>query len=1171
MNSDEGGYDLPESAGLGFTLRGTSQPSNVSGFNDTEEKGEDDRLSSSSNENDSDADDDDPNFAYGAYASRKRKKRERSSKVSDKERNLYGVFYESSEDDNDALHNKFKKSSRSRHFDQKSNRMAGLAFVKASSTPNSDSAPNKEKDQSGEGPIDETNLPSWLKEKKQPQNSAMHSTSTYDNGSTSKISPKTNEDADDNDEDNIDDDENLMMAAENEKRFKELIEIANKCTKPFSTMRNQKAVSKREYNERVAFTSSERSRLNKEPIPNGNELQTTAAAIGFAPVTNYGKSELDSTATGLGFAPATNSSIDNVSIMEEERNTTAGLGLGMQTKPRDDTQIDHNPGLGLGMGMGGGLGLGMGSTANNFSSLSQTMGMGLGSQMNDKPAKKRDPSLGKWEKHTKGIGMKLLQKMGYEGSGGLGAKRKRKLASETDNTTKSSTFDKNDPNKSEEEVVQKRGISRPVEVVVRPNGLGLGYGSFKEQSQLKVNRQIEAEVRGLVPEKEEAKPKEDKTLEGVPKSLLPSTQSLLDKGSNSWRTGKRSKKVKRKIVNYQEILDKTDATNSEGKIHIIDMRGPSAAQGKSPTTTTEPDLVPIGEELLHNVTLLLNTHENELRTSSYTVKSTERRLESLEEEYKDMIDRKRVIDERIAKMKFTIAVLEEIEKLVERICAMSEDSDCDKLDFAMDGLNGVLSKLHDQFSQEERASLKFESTVVPSIVKPVVEAVTNSLNPFAIDSKWMTHLAAGVDKLCITVGSDNEAYLLREIIFTDVLVPWISSAMSSSKWDPVVNVEGGINILEALLACVEESFLGAEVEENNILKGVIQREIIENIVQPKVQRAVSYWKPKLDENNIVSNPMHLWILPWLPHFRNESSLTPMLADVRRSLKKTLSFISKNEANDIAVFRSFTVTLSAWQKVFEKSTIFGLTSDIVTPRFARCLARVRIDFSHEKQSWGQITALFDYFDAGLMSDEDFLSLFEGEILSSWAHALYCTLKEEGRSSLNGTAKFYSAWKERVFGRSSKCTKSQLALRSDLMVCRHFFGGLEMIRATLESDKRGFESLLPLIPEDCNYKIALMHRSKVKEPTHTRSNVVSSQSESKGTVAVNTASFAEVVADYARQHDIDFYPKVGSNASKDGKKVFMFGNHQVYLDQNVLFTLRGSAWQPISLEQLAQACN
>ena len=1175
MNSDDYGYDLPEGAGLGFSFSGgatsSSRPSHILGpsnnnNNAAAEENDDDHLSSSAAT--SSDEEDDPNFAYGAYASRKRKKRERNSKTTEKERNLYGVFYESSDDDYEgsSRHNKInnKKSRQSRHFDKQSNRMAGLAFVKAS-TPSPDAAAdtddatnNDEKDQSSAAPdrsVDDNNEPSWLKEK-QPQNT-ITSQSKQDTESSS--TPNNDNDNDVDDQYEVIDEEDAKVALNNEKRFKEMIATANKCTNPLSI------------NNKTTTTTGRRMNSQQEVV------ESTRKSVG---TNNAQLAKDDAAATGLGFAPATKPSTElhnNGSIFEGERSGGIGLGLGMATQRNMEMDTSQGLGLGLGMRSGLGLGIGLGATANNnttFPSLPQTMGMGIGSNMNDKSATKRDPSLGKWEKHTKGIGMRLLQKMGYEGSGGLGAKRKRKpagsAATETDDTGKPATLE---TETSKEEGVKKRGgISRPVEVVVRPMGLGLGYGSFKEQSQLKVNRQIEAEVRGLEPPTEKKEPKKDSSLEGIPKSLLPSTQSLLDKGSNSWRMGRGNKKMKRKIVNYQEILDKSAADSAAGKMHIIDMRGPSATvvEDKSQPTNNEPAVVPIGEELLHNVTLLLNTHESQLRTSVYMEKSAERKIASLEEECNEMIHRKEGIDNRITKMKFALEVLDEAEKLIDAMSAMMKDNNCDELDFAMGGLKDILAKLYDNFSKEERKSLNFESTLVPSIVQPVIDVVTSALDPLLIEPSWMNHLAAGIDKLCIAVGSDDDAYSLREMIFTENIVPWISSAMNSSKWDTVVNVEVGLNMHEALLTCVDRSFLGAEVEENKVLKHVIHREIIQNCVLPKLQRTVSYWKPKLDENNVVSNPMHHWILPWLPHFRNESTLETMFADIRRSLKKTLSFISKHEPDDVAFFHSCIVTLRAWQMLFEESTIFSLTSELVTPRFARCLARMLIEFSYEKQSWDQINALFDYFDTGLMSADDFLSLFEGEILASWAYTLHSTLLEENQPNLNGIAMFYSLWKERLFGQSSKCTKSHFALQGDIMVCRYFFGGLEMIRASVESNKTKLDSLLPPNPTDCNYRIALMHRSKAKKPVHAQSIVVSLPLQRDPRVNGNAASFTDVVADFARHHDIDFYPKVGSNATKDGKKVFMFGNHPIYFDKNVLFTLRGAAWQPISLEHLAQAC-
>ena len=143
---------------------------------------------------------------------------------------------------------------------------------------------------------------------------------------------------------------------------------------------------------------------------------------------------------------------------------------------RGDADVPPFTGLGMPLQFGGG---GIGSNRK---------------RENDTPTPslRVDPNLGKWEKHTKGIGMKLLSKMGYKGSGGLGAKRVKKTEASEDN---------------KKPAAARTGISRPVEVVVRPSNLGLGFGNFKEATKLKVNQQIEAEVRGVELPKEEKKRK----------------------------------------------------------------------------------------------------------------------------------------------------------------------------------------------------------------------------------------------------------------------------------------------------------------------------------------------------------------------------------------------------------------------------------------------------------------------------------------------------------------------------------------------------------------------------------------------------------------------------------------------------------------------------------------
>ena len=97
--------------------------------------------------------------------------------------------------------------------------------------------------------------------------------------------------------------------------------------------------------------------------------------------------------------------------------------------------------------------------------------------------------LGEWEKHTKGIGLKLLNKFGFKGR--LGA--------------------------------NEDGVSSSIEVKVRPNAMGLGFGDFKEASAMKSNKILEAEWRkdpSLAPSEEEVVEEESIDIEADVQALF---------------------------------------------------------------------------------------------------------------------------------------------------------------------------------------------------------------------------------------------------------------------------------------------------------------------------------------------------------------------------------------------------------------------------------------------------------------------------------------------------------------------------------------------------------------------------------------------------------------------------------------------------------------------------
>eukprot|EP00751_Fragilariopsis_kerguelensis_P048248 CAMPEP_0171039966 /NCGR_PEP_ID=MMETSP0736-20130129/44340_1 /TAXON_ID=186038 /ORGANISM="Fragilariopsis kerguelensis, Strain L26-C5" /LENGTH=130 /DNA_ID=CAMNT_0011487089 /DNA_START=273 /DNA_END=662 /DNA_ORIENTATION=+ len=64
------------------------------------------------------------------------------------------------------------------------------------------------------------------------------------------------------------------------------------------------------------------------------------------------------------------------------------------------------------------------------------------------------------------------------------------------------------------------------------------------------------------------------------------------------------------------------------------------------------------------------------------------------------------------------------------------------------------------------------------------------------------------------------------------------------------------------------------------------------------------------------------------------------------------------------------------------------------------------------------------------------------------------------------------------------------------------------------------------------------------------------------------FRDVVEEFANDSGVLFQPRVGANARKDGKQIFLFGNVPIYLEEDVVFCCdnnKESIWKPISLDQ------
>ena len=180
-------------------------------------------------------------------------------------------------------------------------------------------------------------------------------------------------------------------------------------------------------------------------------------------------------------------------------------------------------------------------------------------QQQSKPP--RAASIGQFEAHTKGIGAKLLAKMGWKEGSGLGKEGK--------------------------------GLAEPLEAKLRPKGQGMGYGDRREPSLAPVRATLEMQKH---------KKSTDVSLE-----------------AQAWR----KKRVERNLKESKEIYKTVEDVLAESRgaksavQTIIDMRGPQTKVLKDLEELKKEDIdAHAGEgmpELQHNMRLLVDMTEVEIR------------------------------------------------------------------------------------------------------------------------------------------------------------------------------------------------------------------------------------------------------------------------------------------------------------------------------------------------------------------------------------------------------------------------------------------------------------------------------------------------------------------------------------------------------------------------------
>lgn len=414
---------------------------------------------------------------------------------------------------------------------------------------------------------------------------------------------------------------------------------------------------------------------------------------------------------------------------------------------------------------------------------------------------KADKNLGAWQKNTKGIGEKLLLKMGYIPGKGLGKKN--------------------------------QGIVRPVEATKRRGKGAIGaHGS--EHPHL--------DTEDVIADSEE---EED--------------QQFREQLSH-WRKGPgddgKKKKVSYKYRTAADVLKsgvskkqkKAAGDTSISKVKVIDMTQPEqrvmssyremANQYDRPLETADgtdaEKRVFEMPELEHNLQLLVEMSEQQIIQHNRQLHYEEDLVVNLQHEKDKMEGVLQQEKSRIARLK---KVLELVDSCQEKFRESSNDP------HILDECELMMRRLQTDFQDEYRAFEVSQLAVI--ILFPFVRRELSDWSPFVnvdkhIDlfEKWKKILDNDDNRIVIPQGPTINMY---ERMVWELWMPCVRRAVA--QWSP----RNSDKVQEFL-----ENWIP-------IIPVWIKENVFDQLIMPRLMKEVEDWDPLTD---VV--PIHSWIHPWLP-------------------------------------------------------------------------------------------------------------------------------------------------------------------------------------------------------------------------------------------------------------------------------------------------------------------
>lgn len=802
--------------------------------------------------------------------------------------------------------------------------------------------------------------------------------------------------------------------------------------------------------------------------------------------------------------------------------------LGERQRQQDGDEANtHRGGLGASANASAGLGAATVGGRIGFQGFTCASDASQEPKKNEAPAmsKAQMASLGKWEKHTKGFGMKMLSKMGFKGRLGK----------------------------------DERGVSSTVEVVQRPAGMGIGYGNFTEASALKHNRKLQRELKGETVEDEATRKRQE--------------AEALDEDDSLWRkrkavpvggTGAAKKKYKRAADVSHEAQAKAKAKRSDV---ILDMRGPDVRVLSNvsdaydvETQRVEAAKPKLGEELIHNVRMVVNLAQGQIYDLTSKLDRSDENVASLKKEAK--IIKSQVAMETV-RLRHIDAMMTRMRQLEHEAASALESRD-------VSGIVTLLSDIRESFPQEFEAYKLHQ--LVSSLCIPPVKALLTAVNLTELEVRETTvqqfrliqvillqvpsgkrassESAGGsifhnIHEKVNSAGEDVYNFILEETLWPTV------SQFVNYQWSVKAAPEQCIDLFELFRPHLSAGFEDA---------------FLRQLVLPRLKKECQRWDPQSDRTLI-----HDWLLPWAPYLGD--AMQSLYPDIRLTLANALNQWHPSDLSVLAV-------LSPWKQVWGEHEYAKFTHRHVVRKLIRCLHR-DFEVNPQQQSLEALTWVLAWKEH--LPERQFIALFEGEFFPKWLKVLRRWVAATEAPSLLELEKWYRGWKG-FFDKQQLAEHRRLVVHFHGALVLLETASDRYYQQQHEEDQSqpvGIPTLNKKAPT--SYQDALV-KAHNEDPTAedgiSSSNDDGSNRSGPGLRSGSTFQYQEqpqqqkkktshavglkdVIENLAIAHNVTFMPK----GLHDGQQVYLFGKHHILIEQGVVFAEKSKgAFQPVDIEQL-----